>query len=95
MACLDGHFPALPIMPAVAQIALLQALIREHSGWQPDTISAGKQLKFTRLIQPGDPLAITLQRQAGTVRFSISHTANADNGPASSGTLTLSGAPHG
>ena len=93
-----GHFPGLPIMPAVAQIAMLQALIRQHSPWSTTTITGGSKLKFSARIQPGDMLILRLQRSGarfdtgsgtGTVRFSIANQA----GPASQGVLTLSGAP--
>ena len=96
-----GHFPGMPIMPAVAQIALLQALIRQHSPW-PATIIGGRGLKFSARIQPGDLLNVRLQRiDAGigtdddpgtdSVRFSIANQA----GPTSKGVLTLSGAHDG
>ncbi len=97
-----GHFPGLPIMPAVAQIAMLQALIRQHSLWSTTTITGGTKLKFSARIQPGDTLILRLQRSGArfdtgsdigsgtdTVRFSIANQA----GPASQGVLTLSGAP--
>ena len=79
-----GHFPGLPIMPAVAQIALLQALISQHSDWGQQ-ISGGSKLKFSSRIQPGDPLTLTLDRRDGSVRFSIAR----QSGPASKGVLTL------
>ena len=101
LACFAGHFPGLPMMPAIAQIAMLQALIREHSGWSAHTISAGKRLKFAAPIQPGNSLYITLQACGDTVRFSIEHTHNpskhragSPTSPTSSGTLTLNGAAH-
>ena len=102
MPMFAGHFPGLPIMPAVAQIAMLQALIRQHSPWSTTTIIGGTKLKFSARIQPGDTLTLRLQRSGarfdtgsdtssgtGTMRFSIASQA----GPASQGVLTLSGAP--
>ena len=80
-----GHFPGLPIMPAVAQLALLQALINQHSGWGTN-FTGGSRLKFAARIQPGDTLTVTLQRSAEKVRFSIDNA----TGLASKGTLTLS-----
>jgi 3-hydroxyacyl-[acyl-carrier-protein] dehydratase len=94
-----GHFPGLPIMPAVGQIALLQALIRQHSDWAA-TITGGSGLKFSARIQPGDQLSVRLQRidtESGSgpasrsVRFSIANQA----GPTSKGVLTLSDEPVG
>jgi len=81
-----GHFPGLPIMPAVAQLTLLQALIDQHSGWGA-SVTGGSRLKFAARIQPGDRLTLTLQRNAEKVCFSIDNT----TGPASKGTLTLNG----
>ena len=88
-----GHFPGIPIMPAVGQIALLQALIRQHSPWAA-TITGGSGLKFSARIQPGDLLSLRLQRidtdaapGKRSLRFSIANQA----GPTSKGVLTLSG----
>ena len=84
MPMFAGHFPGLPIMPAVAQIALLQALMRQHSDWGR-IICGGSKLKFSALIQPGDRITLELEHNDGSVRFNISKPA----GPASKGVLTL------
>ena len=101
-----GHFPGLPIMPAVAQIAMLQALIRQHSPWSTTTIIGGTKLKFSARIQPGDTLTLRLQRSGasfdtssgtgsdiGSDTDTVRFSITNQAGPASQGLLTLSGAP--
>ena len=89
LPCFDGHFPGLPLMPAAAQLAMLQALLLRHSNWQ-QTIIGGSRLKFSAPIRPGDRLDIELQRKpSGDIEFSIT---TADS-PASRGSLKLGGCP--
>jgi 3-hydroxyacyl-[acyl-carrier-protein] dehydratase len=70
--CLDGHFPGRPILPAVAQLGLLDAVLRQLPEW-PAGITGGTALKFLRQITPGSSIGIHLVRSADrTVRFTLS-----------------------
>jgi 3-hydroxymyristoyl/3-hydroxydecanoyl-(acyl carrier protein) dehydratase len=75
LACFDGHFPGRPLMPAVAQLALLQALITAHGellSIRGQALAGGSGLKFIAPIRPGDHLRIQLQRQpSGKLRCSL------------------------
>ena len=61
----------MPIMPAVAQIEMIRALLEKHADWNT-TITGGSSLKFSGRIQPNDRLTIRLQRRPfGDISFSI------------------------
>jgi len=64
MPFFNGHFPNMPIMPAVAQIEMIQSLLQQHSPWEP-SINDGSKIKFSGRIVPGDILAIHLQYKPG------------------------------
>ena len=71
MPFFNGHFPSMPIMPAVAQIEMIQALLQQQSNWNK-IIAGGSGLKFTGRIQPGDTLAIHLQCiPSGDISFTV------------------------
>jgi 3-hydroxymyristoyl/3-hydroxydecanoyl-(acyl carrier protein) dehydratase len=52
-----GHFPATPILPAVAQVDWAIRLARENFSL-PSHFSALRSLKFLRIVQP--PVRLTL-----------------------------------
>ena len=71
MPCFNGHFPGLPIMPAAAQLEMIQALLRQH-GKGNTVIAGGSKLRFTGRIQANDSLTIRLQRNpSGDIDFSV------------------------
>ncbi|MCP4409476.1 MAG: hypothetical protein GY807_17340 [Gammaproteobacteria bacterium] len=85
MPFFNGHFPDLPIMPAVAQIEMIQALLQRQPGWNA-IISGGTRLKFSDRIRPGDILTIRLHRTSvGEINFTVENGA----GIASKGILQL------
>lgn len=57
-----GHFPGRPLLPAVSQLALLQTLANRRWG----LISGGKGLKFSRPLEPGDLIQVSLRYRAPT-----------------------------
>ncbi len=61
----EGHFPALPILPGVAQIHIASLLAKR--AWDVDV--SGRDLsrvKFRRPTYPGDILTLQLRRAGGT-----------------------------
>jgi len=54
----EGHFPATPIMPAVAQVDWAIRLARENFALPPH-FNALRSLKFLRIVQP--PVRLTLE----------------------------------
>lgn len=87
MPFFQGHFPGRPIMPAVAQLDMIQSLLQQHAGWN-GALTGGDAIKFSGQVRPGDSLAIHIQRgPEGAITFSISN----ENTLASKGTLRLAG----
>ena len=71
MPFFNGHFPGLPLMPAVAQIEMIRELLEKHADWNT-IIAGGNGLKFSGRIEPNDTLNIRLQRKpSGDISFSI------------------------
>lgn len=52
----DGHFPDLPVLPGVGQIALVLALWRRARG--PLTVEEVVRVKFLQAVPPGSTLII-------------------------------------
>ncbi len=70
-----GHFPGHPILPGVAQLALVTRALADWRG--PGTTLAGvRSLKLRQPVRPGDILAVRLSPRAedaedGSVSFVI------------------------
>jgi len=61
----DGHFPEKPVLPAVAQLAMVRELIR--STVDPNAEIAGfRRVKFKEMIQPGQELSFSAARKRGS-----------------------------
>ncbi|MCF8050796.1 MAG: hypothetical protein K9L59_06130 [Desulfobacterales bacterium] len=61
----DGHFPGKPVLPAVAQLAMVRELLR--SAVDPDAEAAGfRRVKFKEMIQPGQELSLSVARKRGS-----------------------------
>lgn len=72
-----GHFPGAPIMPAVVQLQLIEALLQTRDDW-PSTLAGGRAIKFMRPVVPDCELQIRLARGAsGTLRFSLEQEGSA------------------
>ena len=80
-----GHFPARPILPAVAQIEMIALLIATETPWN-NKIREGRQLKFLQPLLPGDNINFRLQyKEEGEVSFTLCKAKL----PASKGKLIL------
>ncbi len=69
LAAFDGHFPATPILPAVAQVDWAIRIARENFSLPPH-FNALRALKFLRIVQP--PVRLTLELAAAADGRSIS-----------------------
>ena len=67
-----GHFPGLPILPAVSVLVDI-VLSQTHRIWpELDRLVRVPRLKFTRGITPGQELLLHLKRKGSDVTFKIS-----------------------
>jgi acyl-CoA synthetase (AMP-forming)/AMP-acid ligase II len=60
-AYFDGHFPVLPVLPAVAQFELAVRFASRYLGTSP-LVEKARRLKFSALVRPGAPLRLELAR---------------------------------
>ena len=69
----DGHFPADPILPGVAQIGLvLDVISKAHN--QDLKVSSVRRVRFKRIVRPDDKLKIIaapLKQEIGSYSFRI------------------------
>jgi 3-hydroxymyristoyl/3-hydroxydecanoyl-(acyl carrier protein) dehydratase len=72
LACLEGHFPAHPIVPGVAQIGWVLEAAGELLGAEP-RVRALEALKFPTPLRPGDSLEleVELAAAADVLRFTL------------------------
>jgi len=66
----DGHFPGLPILPAVAQTELIIRFAARYLKTGIDPLEL-KRVKFTNLIRPFTPLLLKLVKKEKTISFNI------------------------
>ncbi len=68
----EGHFDGRPILPAVAELALVQALASDRSR-ETVTIAAITNLRFRTPIEPGEEFDVHLgaAREDGSSRLHI------------------------
>jgi 3-hydroxyacyl-[acyl-carrier-protein] dehydratase len=80
-----GHFPGQPILPGVAQLALIERVLGPLAGV--------RNLKLRRLVAPGDRLDLRVSglREDGSARFELSR----DGEPVGNGVVLLSPAAAG
>jgi len=55
----DGHFPQEPILPGIAQIAVIIDLLRKSLG-ENLPVREVSRIRFKRKINPLDPLVVTV-----------------------------------
>ena len=56
-----GHFDGQPMMPAAAQIQMLNELLETQNDWQAP-VQAGQNVKFSQVVLPGDRIDICVTR---------------------------------
>lgn len=73
---LEGHFPASPVVPGVAQIAWVEQFARAHLGLQGHFCKM-EQLKFTQLLRPLAEFSLHIEYQRDKSRL-VFRLANAE-----------------
>ncbi|KPJ75812.1 MAG: hypothetical protein AMJ54_13765 [Deltaproteobacteria bacterium SG8_13] len=86
----SGHFPGEPILPGIAQIAMVGEAIGLAED-RPVRIAGLKRVRFKQVIQPGDGIDIRVRpREGDAAAYSFQVTGGGE--VACSGIITLAGA---
>jgi acyl-coenzyme A synthetase/AMP-(fatty) acid ligase/3-hydroxymyristoyl/3-hydroxydecanoyl-(acyl carrier protein) dehydratase len=86
LACFDGHFTNLPVLPGVAQVDWAVFFAREYFGVTGAFLNL-EAVKFHRLFQPGPLLHVELNWRAATSQLLFRYTS--DDGVHSSGRIAF------
>ncbi|WP_266181305.1 hypothetical protein [Dyella humicola] len=85
------HFPRLPVLPGVVQLAWALELAAERLG-TPRQCRRIDMLKFQRLLRPGDELQLQLRHDAAAHKLHFAYRLG--DGEASSGRFAWNSAEH-
>jgi len=88
LAQVEGHFPQAPIVPGVAQIDWAVTLGARHLGL-PLEVAQTFQVKFRRIIAPGQPVTLALRHVAARRRLTFEYRSGDEI--LSSGSIALEG----
>jgi 3-hydroxymyristoyl/3-hydroxydecanoyl-(acyl carrier protein) dehydratase len=83
----EGHFPATPILPAVAQVDWAIRFARENFSLPPH-FNALRSLKFLRIVQP--PVRLTLELATTTDGRGVTFTYAQGDAACSTGRIEFS-----
>lgn len=62
----DGHFPGMPLLPGVAQLAMVESVISQ--AWEPKRKAARfTRVRFKLKIDPGTPVTVKINRSTNKV----------------------------
>lgn len=85
----EGHFPGEPILPGIAQLALVTAVLKKALGTKIAAIRFSR-VRFKQPIRPGDRLDLDIRpKPEGARNFVFKIVCGAQ--PALSGSVTISG----
>lgn len=85
----EGHFPQLPVLPGLVQIAWALEFAASRLG-TPTHCRRLEMLKFQQLLRPGDRLNLTLEYEAARKRLHFAY--RRDGTDVSSGRMVWEGA---
>jgi 3-hydroxyacyl-[acyl-carrier-protein] dehydratase len=86
-AWFDGHFPGAPILPGVAQLAMVEDILKETLG-RIVTVTRLGRVRFKSVIHPGDNVTVEIKPKAG-VPLTYTFQILCGNEPASGGVITI------
>jgi len=71
----NGHFPAFPVLPAIAQIHIIMHFVSRFLGAGKNTgLSEIKKAKFTNIIRPDTTHVLYLEKNEKNISFKIIST---------------------
>jgi 3-hydroxyacyl-[acyl-carrier-protein] dehydratase len=88
-AWFDGHFPGTPILPGVAQLAMIVDILTETLG-RTVTVTSASRVRFKSVIRPGDEVTVDIKPKTGTPLTYVFQIF-CGNGMASGGVITIAG----
>jgi 3-hydroxyacyl-[acyl-carrier-protein] dehydratase len=88
-AWFDGHFPGTPILPGVAQLAMVVDILKETLG-RTVTVACISRVRFKSAIRPGDVVTVEIKPKTGTPLTYVFQIFCCGV-PASGGGLTIAG----
>lgn len=85
----DGHFPGAPILPGVAQLAMVVDIL-EETLCRTVTATSMSRIRFKLAIHPEDKVIVEIKPKVGTaLTYAFQIYCNSE--PASGGFLTIAG----
>lgn len=85
----DGHFPGAPILPGVAQLAMVVDIVKEALG-RTVTVTRLSRVRFKSAIFPGDQVTVEIKPKAeGSLAYTFQIFR--DGEPSSAGAFTIAG----
>ena len=73
MVWFEGHFPDQPVLAGIAQVHMAVLWAQRVWGWKPSGGNVS-QLKFRRVLRPGDVVQLRLVRRPDTQRLHFSYS---------------------
>jgi 3-hydroxyacyl-[acyl-carrier-protein] dehydratase len=72
----DGHFPGFPILPGIAELALVSDMLKEHAKSKGRSVSVSeiRKVRFRQFVKPNDTLEIVStpdEHEPGVYKFKI------------------------
>lgn len=73
----SGHFPDFPVLPGIAQLAMVRDAVSRISGKEVG-VGGLRRVRFKQMIRPGQELDVAIARQGRTGEFTFRITAGPD-----------------
>jgi 3-hydroxyacyl-[acyl-carrier-protein] dehydratase len=84
----DGHFPGEPLVPGVAQLAMVVDLLGEALGY-PVTVAQVSRVRFKQAIRPAETITVRITPKASPLAFGFNLESGAE--PVCSGNIRIAG----
>jgi len=82
----DGHFPGDPLVPGVAQLAMVADLLEEALGC-PVTLTGVSRVRFKQAIRPGETITVRITPKDASLAFGFNLESGAE--PVCSGNIRI------
>ena len=69
-AWFDGHFPGFPVLPGIAQLAMVYEIVRQSLHCQVQVVEMNN-IRFKQMIAPDDCLMVKAELRPGGGRYAF------------------------